>query len=294
MHRWWHFPALIVGSLFGGALLAWPLYAVLDLFLSPNFQKLLTFGTLGIGIVLALIYVRHTGPLSPAVLGLRWQDRYTLDPLAGFLTGLFMLAVLEGSLLLLGVHEFQRNREYVRMAVATVVVQAFILSLIVALIEELLFRGALLTGLLRSYGRTAAMILSSTVYAAAHFLKYPDPLPGAELHWYAGIQMFPTALRWFASPGTPSALLSLFVFGMLLALVRLRRDSLWPCIGMHAGLVSGYKIAGYCTDRVPGSEYEFLLSSNSPVLGWLAVIWLTFALAICHRFCPVNAHEQRE
>ena len=152
---------------------------------------------------------------------------------------------------------------------------------------------ALLTALLRGYGRITAMIQSSALYAAAHFLKYPDPLPGQELHWDTGIQMFPTALRWFGSPGTPSALLSLFLFGMLLALVRMRRDSLWPCIGMHAGLVTGYKIAGYCTDRVPGAEYEFLLSSNSPVLGWLAVAWLALALAVCNRFCPSSTHEQR-
>jgi hypothetical protein len=294
MHRWWHFPTLIVATLLGGALLAWPLHAVLDLVISPNFQKLLTFGTLGIGFALALFYVRHTGPLTPAVLGLRWQDRYTLDPVAGFLSGLIILAVLEGSLLLLDVHEVQRNREYVRMAVTTVVVQALVLGTVVALVEELLFRGALLTALLRGYGRVTAMILSSALYAAAHFLKYPDPLPGAELHWYTGLQMFPTALRWFGSPGTPEALLSLFLFGMLLALVRLRRDSLWPCIGMHAGLITGYKIAGYCTDRVPGSEYEYLLSSNSPVLGWLAVIWLGLALFICHRFCPVGTHEPGE
>lgn len=293
MYRWLHFPALIMGTLLGGALLAWPLYTLLDLAVSPNFQKLLTFGTLGVGIVLALAYVRHTGPISPAALGMRWQDRYTRDPLVGFACGLIILALLEGSLLLSGVHEIQRNREYVRMDVLTVVVQAFMLGLIVALVEELLFRGALLTGLLRTHGRAAAMLLSSATYAAAHFLKYPDPAPGAELHWYTGIQMFPTALRWFASPGTPEALLSLFLFGMLLALVKLRRDSLWPCIGVHAGLVTGYKIAGYLTDRVPGAEYEYLLSSNSPVLGWLAVAWMATALIICHRVCPGRTHEQR-
>ncbi len=291
MHRWWHFPALIGVTLLGGALLAWPLYAVLDLLITPNFQKLLTFGTLGVGIALALVYVRHTGPSSPAVLGLRWQDRYTFDPVAGFFAGLFILAVLEGGLLLLGVHQIQRNQEYVRMIVLTVVVQALMLGTVVALVEELLFRGALLTALLRGYRRITAMGLSSALYAAAHFLKYPDPPPGVELHWYTGIQMFPTALRWFGSPGTPGALVSLFLFGMLLALVRLRRDSLWPCIGMHAGLVTGYKIAGYCTERVPDAEYQYLLSSNSPVLGWLAVIWLGLVLFICHRFCPVATHE---
>jgi membrane protease YdiL (CAAX protease family) len=291
MHRWWHFPALVAATLMGGALIAWPLYVVLQLVAHPGFQKLLTFGTLGVGIGLSLIYVRHTGPSSPAVLGLQWQHRYTLDPVAGFFAGLLILAALEGSLLLLGVHQVQRNQEYVRMVVFTVVVQALMLGSVVALVEELLFRGALLTALLRGYSRVMAMVLSSALYAAAHFLKYPDPPPGTELHWYTGIQMFPAALRWFGSPGTPGALLSLFLFGMLLALVRLRRDSLWPCIGMHAGLVTGYKVAGYWTERVPDAEYQYLVSSNSPVLGWLAVLWLGLALFICHRCCPAATHK---
>jgi membrane protease YdiL (CAAX protease family) len=293
LHRWWHFPALIGATLLAGALVAWPVYALLDLVVSPDFRKLLTYGTLACGVAFALLYVGRTGPLTPRALGLRWEERHGIDPLAGFAAGFALLALVEASLLLLGVHEFQRNREYVRMDVATVVVQALLLGWLVALVEELLFRGALLTGLARGYGARVAAVLTSATYAAAHFLKYPDPAPGQVLHWYTGLEMFPTALRWFASPGTPAALLSLFLFGMLLAHVRLRRDSLWPCIGLHAGLVTGYKIAAYCTDRAPGAQYEFLLSSNSPVLGWLAAAWLALALALCRRFCPAATHERR-
>lgn len=294
MHRWLHFPALIGATLLGGALAAWPLHVVLDLLFTTNFQKLLTFGTLGIGICLSLVYVRRTGVLSAKAIGLRWEERYAPGPLAGFCAGFTIIALVEASLLLLDVHEFQRNREYVRMAVFTVIVQSLVLGIVVALVEELLFRGALLTALVRDYGRAVAAILSSATYAAAHFLKYPDPAPGQVLHWYTGLEMFPTALRWFLEPGTPAALLSLFLFGMLLALVRFRRDSLWPCIGIHAGLVTGYKIAAWCTDRVPGAEYDFLLSSNSPVLGWLAAAWLAAAVVLCHLLCPARPTQRGE
>jgi hypothetical protein len=60
---------------------------------------------------------------------------------------------------------------------------------------------------------------------------------------------------------------------------------------MHAGLVTGYKVAGYWTERVPDAEYQYLVSSNSPVLGWLAVLWLGLALFICHRCCPAATHK---
>jgi hypothetical protein len=293
MHRVWHFPALLGATLLSGALLAWPLFVLFEPLVTPNFRKLLTLGTLATGIAFALLYVRFTGPLNPAVLGIRWHERFSREPLAAFVCGLLLLGLIEACLLLIGVHEVQRNREYVRMYVAAVVVQAFVFGLVVAAIEELLFRGALLAGLLRSYGRAAAMILASATFALAHFLKYPDPLPGQELHWYTGLLMFPTALRWLASPGTPEALLTLFLFGMLLATLRLRRDSLWPCIGIHAGLAAGYRIATYFTDPVPGSEFEFLLSSNSPVLGWLAAAWMGLALLVCHRYCPPRAQEPR-
>ncbi|MEO8777737.1 MAG: type II CAAX endopeptidase family protein [Rhodanobacter sp.] len=74
------------------------------------------------------------------------------------------------------------------------------------LVEELLFRGLLLSALLQRWGRVAAIGLSSLVFAMAH-------LPG--LSW----QLF--------------ALPDLILLALALAWLRLRSGSIWPSVVAH-------------------------------------------------------------
>ena len=75
------------------------------------------------------------------------------------------------------------------------------------LVEELLFRGVLLSALQPRWGRLGAAVLSSVVFALAH-------LPG--LNW----QVF--------------ALPALWLLAMALAWLRLRSGSIWPGVVAHA------------------------------------------------------------
>ncbi|MEO9078195.1 MAG: CPBP family intramembrane glutamic endopeptidase [Rhodanobacter sp.] len=74
------------------------------------------------------------------------------------------------------------------------------------LVEELLFRGVLLSALLQRWGSTAAVVLSSLAFALAH-------LPG--LGW----QVF--------------ALPDLLLLALALAWLRLRSGSIWPGVVAH-------------------------------------------------------------
>ena len=74
------------------------------------------------------------------------------------------------------------------------------------LVEELLFRGVLLSALLQRWGSTVAILLSSLVFALAH-------LPG--LGW----QLF--------------ALPDLLLLALALAWLRLRSGSIWPSVIAH-------------------------------------------------------------
>jgi len=75
------------------------------------------------------------------------------------------------------------------------------------LVEELLFRGVLLSSLQPRWGRFGAAVLSSVIFATAH-------LPG--LNW----QVF--------------ALPALWLLAMALAWLRLRSGSIWPGVMAHA------------------------------------------------------------
>ncbi|WP_426663430.1 CPBP family intramembrane glutamic endopeptidase [Rhodanobacter aciditrophus] len=75
------------------------------------------------------------------------------------------------------------------------------------LVEELLFRGVLLSALLRRLRPVWAMLASATMFALVHL---PD------LHWL-----------WYALP-------NLALLGVVLAWLRLRSGSLWPAVIAHA------------------------------------------------------------
>ena len=85
------------------------------------------------------------------------------------------------------------------------------LTLVVAsigpLVEELLFRGVLLSALLRRLGTAWAVLASAVLFALVHL---PD------LHWL-----------WYALP-------NLALLGVVLAWLRLRSGSLWPAVIAHA------------------------------------------------------------
>ncbi|HEX7342321.1 MAG TPA: type II CAAX endopeptidase family protein [Rhodanobacteraceae bacterium] len=88
-----------------------------------------------------------------------------------------------------------------RLALAALVV------CVVPVVEELIFRGVLLSGLMRRLHVGWAVAISAVIFGCAH-------LPDFGFAWYA----IPT----------------LVILGLVLAWLRLRSRSLWPSIVMHA------------------------------------------------------------
>lgn len=74
------------------------------------------------------------------------------------------------------------------------------------LMEELLFRGVLLSALLQRWSVWPSVLTTSALFAVAH-------LSGLQFHWYAMPQ--------------------LFVLALLLAWLRLRSGSIWPAVVAH-------------------------------------------------------------
>lgn len=109
--------------------------------------------------------------------------------------------------------------------------------------EEWLFR-ALLMGLwLRISGPVMACVGTSLVFAFVHFLEPPHGVLMSEPRaWTAGFELLGLVMQNYLSPQFIAAeLLTLFVVGMALGWARLRTDSLWLPIGMHAGWIFAFK-----------------------------------------------------
>jgi len=199
---------------------------------------------------------------------------------------LLFLAVLESMLLLLGIRVPAGSGDWSAGAVARLVLGALVVGLIVACIEEMLFRGALLSGIRKHAGAATALIASSAVFAAVHFVKFKPMRAGVDLDWTAGPALLAQGLTRFSNPVIIDSFLTLFAFGVLLGFMRLARGHIAQCIGFHAGVVAGLRIAGELCDSAPGSRFGFLVNRWDPERGWLAFGLLVALATVYALLCP--------
>jgi membrane protease YdiL (CAAX protease family) len=223
-----------------------------------------------VAVIAALLFLRAAGGLDRRTLGFGFGMDAAREFAVALLAGAALLAAIESTLLLLGIHVPSPSADLAVAALARLLGAALAVGLAVAIVEELLFRGALFGGLQRTAGIATALFLTSAVYAAAHFVKFLPLPPGTEIHWYTGLELLSHAFRRFKSPIVIDAFLTLFALGLLLGCMRLARGHIAQCIGFHAGVVAGLKIAGKLTDYRRGSDFDFLVNRWDPELGWLA------------------------
>ncbi len=117
-------------------------------------------------------------------------------------------------------------------------------ALVVAMVEEVLFRGVLLGIFLRAMRPAPAIALLSFLFAFVHFL-HPPPMarvldPEAA---NAGFELLGQIFRRFADPTSMASEFSILAaVGVVLAYARYRTASLWLPIGLHMGWVFGVGI----------------------------------------------------
>jgi uncharacterized protein len=167
-------------------------------------------------------------------LGLARDRRKWRRLTAGFLVALVTLLILGGILIFTGVYRLRSHMPYEKLAWLPVT------ALAVAVLEEILFRGALQGVVRKTTEDGFAMVSVAVLYAAVHFLKPGHVIEPAEIYWWSGLALLPDTLWQF---GHPALLLggfsTLLVVGLILGYARDRTRSLWMPVGLHAGWVLG-------------------------------------------------------
>lgn len=201
--------------------------------------------------------------------------------LLALVTLLPVLLVLYG----LDVHVWDDGRNWSPGKLAGRIGLGLLLALLIAVGEELLFRGLLLGGLRRKLPVLAAIGVSAFYYAALHFLKSKTEIPHAEQTLGSGFMLMAEAFGNWLNPEILSALIALFVVGVFLAVIRTYvPNSLGLCMGCHAGWVWQIKVSKDLCNVNPEADYLFLVSSYDGVVGPLVSIWLVLAMALWLRF----------
>lgn len=223
--------------------------------------------------------LRAMGVANRSGLGLGTDGRALGRALAlGWMGGVGILAVLSLTLWGLGVRLPAPGALDSLARLLGAAVQALAAGLLIAVGEELFFRGAVFSAVRRRGSAADAMIWSSLLFALLHFLKPHALGPAHPLEWSMSWELFAGTFAGFSVREHIDSLLALFLAGLLLAAIRERSGHIGYCIGLHAGWVFVIKLTRLLTDDDEGSPYAFLAGNYDGVIGYLAAAWLGLLL----------------
>jgi hypothetical protein len=162
-------------------------------------------------------------------------------------------------------------------------------ALAVAIMEEILFRGAIFGSLRKFLPWGIALLLSSMMYAIVHF--FAEASWDGPVTWLSGLQILPAMFKGFLNYGELiPAFLNLTLAGVVLGLAYQRTGTLWYSIGIHAGWIFWIKFNMSYTNSTVTSYHAFF-GSNRMVNGWLATLILASALLI-FQWLPVTRRAE--
>lgn len=181
---------------------------------NPNVRIVLTVGTVIAAAAILIAIVRHAWPAQWARgevpgLGLAATPHRRAYPLAVVLGFCILLAGGWLTHLLAGQHPVQQDVT-VMASHAALGLRLLLVLMVVGVapfVEELVFRGVLLSGLARRLPMAWAVVISALIFGTAH-------LPDFSFAWYP----------------VPA----LIVLGLVLGWLRVYSHSLWPSITLHA------------------------------------------------------------
>jgi membrane protease YdiL (CAAX protease family) len=274
---------IYAGAVFlGGALMApWLFWGVQSLAVHlPVLEKLTTYpfhlyvnrSILALALIGLWPMLRASGVSAWRDVGLVKPTGQRRNLACGFALGFASLAGVAGVVLTAGAREL--NSAVSAGGLVEAISRAALTSAVVAVLEEILFRGAIFGMLRKTVGSSSAVAISSVIYALVHF--FSQPLSPAEIHWSSGLALLPTMLSGFVEvervvPG----FFNLTVAGALLALAFQHTDNLYFSIGLHAGWIFWLKFYRFLT-RDAASSSGLFWGTGKLIDGWLALIALGF------------------
>ncbi len=219
-----------------------------------------------------------------------WREAGLVGPhgqwnklLGGLMLGFLSLAFIAGLAIVCG------SRAFVQTATAHEVVSTIFNAIgtatVVAVMEEILFRGGVFGGLRKFFYWPLALIISSMIYALVHFLRRVD-FSGA-VTWHSGLFLLPRMLGGFVDiHALVPDFFNLTLAGVLLGLAYHRTGNLYFSIGLHAGWVFCLKTYGTFTVAAPRATTWFW-GTGKMIDGWLALIVLVAFVAL-FKFLPLG------
>ena len=268
----------------GGALLApwlyWLVQAAIPKLAHQPFHRFVDRSLLILALAGLVPLLRAFGARTLAEVGLvkpagQWRKLF-----AGLGLGFGSLALIAALALVAGARTWPEHLDVAR--VVGRVSSAALAAVVVAVLEEILFRGGIFGGLRHIVNWQAALVASSAIYAVVHFFARPgEP---QTVTWLSGLNQLGLMLGGFTDWQTViPGFFNLTLAGAMLALAFHRAGNLYFSIGLHAGWIFWLKLYAALTTQVSGVNL-WLWGSSKLIDGWLALGVLAITFALLPRF----------
>ncbi|MGY8813409.1 MAG: CPBP family intramembrane glutamic endopeptidase [Gammaproteobacteria bacterium] len=285
------FCLVVIGALLSGATMAYQLYILITFFTEISFPDVIIASTQFCGLIFSLLYLKFISTLDLKTIGLQpFRNKQLRMAGWGFIAGLIIILMLAMSLLITNVYGFHVGRDTTISKILVLLISALATGIIVSVFEEIVFRGALLQGLYKNTSVLIAVISTSIIYALLHFIDYPDTADGEVINFFTALSQFIPAYSNLLSIENYDAFLTLFILGVLFAMIRIKTNSIIQCIFLHAGIVAGIKLFRYFLVYTPNSTYDFIVSSHDHRLGFMAIFWIALA-TVLYYFIIFRKHK---
>jgi len=243
-------------------------------------NKAIKYGAIILCAIFIIPTIKAKNLYNKKLLGyLESRKKFLLNVSKGFLISL----LLSSPLLFIFINFDIRNINFNlilfdQLFLYTILLTLFI-SLIISTIEESFFRGIMIQNNNNNIVTFIIIMLSSLIYSLFHFIKIPLIIDD-NIFWNTGIKELLNVFANFHNIVSLDAAITLFVFGVLLGIIRNNYKTISYCIGIHAGFIFIIKIFRQNSSVNFDSYYNYLISGYDHFTGYLSAIWITIILLI--------------
>ena len=280
----WFF-GLILACLLLMGVIAYPSWVLLHPYFDFPFHRIASrAGQLALFIGLFFV-ARHLGVANKRSFGygLPWRQ-FIPAMLKALAIGVATMAPIAVVMGLMGLRVWKDGVTPDLSMLSHTAIKGLLTGLSVALIEETFLRGAMFSAVARESGAKVAILLTSLLYAAAHFIARTK-IPADQVQWDSGLDLLAGTLRLFGDPLTyADAFLCLFAVGVLLASVRAATGNIAASMGLHAGWVWVITFMRVGSEPNDAHPLRFLVSQFDGVVGWLVLGWTVVIGLVIYRF----------
>ena len=271
------FLAFLLGCLLLSSLIAWPLAHWFEWAIEPD-TWVEIWGKL-IALLLFFPLIRYLGLPGLRAVGWSLPRTQAMRQLGiGFARGIVIMAPFAVFLILIDLRPVRMLSDWESVLLKSLLT-GIVGGLLIGLVEETFFRGAMLRYALRVTAAPIALTATTVLYAGVHFIEVDQPTPHTEPSVTLGLELMLSGLADYLPAFDLGTFVALSILGLLFAHTALRDGHIFQAAGLHAGIVCTVRLLKDFTETNGQHPWFFGIGSYDRITGWFSAIDLSLVLA---------------